>query len=303
MENEQKGDGQKETGQQQAPPTPTPPPTPAPLVPERKEAIETSTDPKGGSAGSSSQQPPKTKWQRFKAWVWPMDFNNFVMIFLTCVIAFGTLVSAGAIVMQWREMVSGSDQTDRIICADNRIAAAMENSVGQAQQSLDASIDASHTDQRAWVAAVSIGGVPELGKQWIVTIKGKNTGKTFAKKFRMTTSVSRVAPPRTEPDFTERPVTDKSISILAPNGEYTSTATVTGDPNAPYPLANPTQDDLNSIRSEKVSFFAYGEMEYSDVFQVVHWTKFCFHLTRQMAWESCSIHNDTDNNPETQETK
>jgi hypothetical protein len=164
-------------------------------------------------------------------------------------IAAATIVIAFATCYTYLEVHSGGTQTDKIIAADERIAKAMESAVGQAGNALNASIEASRTDQRAWVGAVAITGIPVIGSSWIVTITSKNTGKTFAKAFRMKATVAKVSPPHTDPDFTEEPVPYGSISILAPNGEYTSTNVVTGDAKSRHPIANPTQADLDLIRA------------------------------------------------------
>jgi Spy/CpxP family protein refolding chaperone len=58
------------------------------------------------------------------------------MVRATCVIALGTLVSAGAIVLQWREMVGGGTQTDQIISAANGIKTAQSQLVSDNKQVL-----------------------------------------------------------------------------------------------------------------------------------------------------------------------
>jgi hypothetical protein len=142
-----------------------------------------------------------------------------------------------------------------------------------------------------------------VGQQWVITIKSKNTGKTFAKEFRMKATVAKVTSPRTQPDFSDKAIPYNSVSILAPNGEYTSTTVITGNADSPHPIANPTQTDIDLIKSGAIKFFAYGRMDYRDIFQISHWTIFCFHLSRDVKWESCAVHNDADSNPETQPQK
>jgi hypothetical protein len=50
-----------------------------------------------------------------------------------------------------------------------------------AADSLEATIRNSNLDQRAWIGVDRIDGVPELNKQFIVSVTIRNTGKTFAK--------------------------------------------------------------------------------------------------------------------------
>jgi hypothetical protein len=97
---EQKDAGQKkETTPAEVPPPALPPidPSQAPPNPEPEED-ERKDKPKQSST-----------------------ISDKVMVWATCVIAAGTLVSAGAIVLQWREMVGGGTQTDQIISAANGI--------------------------------------------------------------------------------------------------------------------------------------------------------------------------------------
>jgi hypothetical protein len=72
---------------------------------------------------------------------------------------------------------------------------------------------------------------------------------------------------------------------------------VTGNGSDP-PIANPDKPVIDSITSGTLKFFVYGRMDYVDVFQAQHWTIFCFQLTKNVEWNSCPMHNDTDNNPE-----
>jgi hypothetical protein len=175
---------------------------------------------------------------------------------------------------------------------DNRASSEAES-----EKAIRATQDAMRLDQRAWVAAASISGVPELDKPFIIRVTAKNTGKTFAKQFKMAVVVSRVVTPNKIPNFgAELENADhQSVSLLPPNGEYTSTNPITGDPSAPFPK-NPTQDDLDRMKAGGIQFFVFGRMEYSDIFHKAHWSTFCFDLTQQAAWELCSEHNDADDN-------
>jgi hypothetical protein len=75
----------------------------------------------------------KYRWDRFKAWALPMHFSDAVMLLLTAFIALGTLVSAVAISLQWREMIGGGKQTRDIVKASEGIQQALDkyNSNGQ----------------------------------------------------------------------------------------------------------------------------------------------------------------------------
>lgn len=171
------------------------------------------------------------------------------------------------------------------------------NAISSQQQSraaLNASIQQFHLDQRAWVAATNITGVPEVDKPFVVRITGKNAGKTFAKQFRMIVAVES-GPPRVIKFDAERHHAPESISLLSPNGEYTSETIVTGEHSHPH-HDNPDQIAMDNIRNGSVQIVAFGRMDYVDIFNVQHWSTFCFRLDRGEKWQSCKEHNDADNN-------
>jgi hypothetical protein len=97
-------------------PLPTPPPVNPPPPPPNPH-------PEEGDYGS---EPKKSS-----------TISDKVMVLATCVIAVGTLVSAGAICLQWREMVSGSDDTTKIANAADQIKIYAGNAKDSAQQFSD----------------------------------------------------------------------------------------------------------------------------------------------------------------------
>jgi hypothetical protein len=106
----------------------------------------------------------------------------------------------------------------------------------------------------------------------------------------------KVIPPAVSPDYrqeTKPPYT--SVSVLAPNGEYTANLIMTGEGSNPF-IPNPTQDDLNRIKTQVVKLVVAGRMEYIDIFHKAHWTTFCVGLDTNIEWKSCSAHNDADDN-------
>jgi hypothetical protein len=112
-----------------------------------------------------------------------MSTSDWIMSIATIVIAVGTLVSAGAICMQYMEMHEGGVQTDRIIAADERIASAMEGTLGEAKRSLDAAINQNRLDQRAWVGPIEMGindPPVHVGSKLVATVVLTNNGKTPA---------------------------------------------------------------------------------------------------------------------------
>ena len=170
------------------------------------------------------------------------------------------------------------------------------SSEADSEKAIKATQDAMRLDQRAWVSATSISGVPELDKPFILQIIARNTGKTFAKQFKMTVVFDKVVPPDKTPDFSAEIVggVSRSVSLLSPSGEYTSIDPI-ADEGGTRSLV-PTQDYLDKIKAGGVHIFVFGRMEYSDIFHTAHWSTFCYDLTQKITWRACSEHNDADDN-------
>lgn len=153
-------------------------------------------------------------------------------------------------------------------------------------------------EQRAWVAAASVTGVPTVDQQFIVQTTAFNAGRTFAKQFQMVVVVQH-SQAGMEPDFTKEDMKEEasyhSLSLLTPNGVYTAKSIVTGDGSVPF-VRNPTKEDIDAIKTGKVDIYTFGRMDYVDIFKTPHWAVFCFKLTPDLVWINCKSHNDTDNN-------
>jgi len=85
-------------------------------------------------------------------------WTDIAIVFLTIGIVFLAF-------MQHKDLVDAGIQTDRIICADERLAKAMEDSVSQAQKSFDAANKQASLTERAWAIAR-----PRLPEPTIVNI-------------------------------------------------------------------------------------------------------------------------------------
>ncbi len=300
----------------------TPQPTGSPKRASTRKQEDTGLPPQNQEATKSDYEPPTesawSRWQKHK-------LAERVMGYFTGVVA----VCA---ILQIFILVGGTGQTDRLIAAANiqagaaqqiadaskRNAAAAESFstsarnikdeisnaeadfatlAGNSAASIRATQDQVRLDQRAWVAPIGITGAPALDQQFLIRIIAKNTGKTFAKKFRMGYAV-QVGSNQVGPQFDkvgEKSRIFKSLSLLAPGSEYTSVSTVTGDGSEPR-LPNPSLSDLEKFKSGERIVYAFGRMDYTDIFKKNHWTIFCFQLDRQLAWISCEKHNDADNN-------
>ncbi|PYT48176.1 MAG: hypothetical protein DMG44_15855 [Acidobacteria bacterium] len=239
---------------------------------------------------AENQGTPPSKMM--KAWEWlkrkadEANLADYLIVLLTAVIA----LWAG---MTWWEMHDAGKQTDKIIAADERLATAMENSVAQAKTALDASIEASRTDQRAWVALKGIHPEPlEAGKQVIAKVYLVNSGKTPANKFG---GYSVLVPASTE-RLSQFPVPPAyaytaSIGTLWPGVDSTADGSVTVKG---FNLSL-TPSGLEQINRRKQFLFVYGEYTYFDIFDRKHTTQFCARYSAtSKTFEMCPNHNYAD---------
>ena len=185
---------------------------------------------------------------------------------------------------------AGMGINTNIAQAEKDFSAIAQNSAA----SVMASMEQIRLDQRAWVAVGSIEGIPELDKPFTTKVTVRNTGKTFAKDFRMAVVVD--FGPSHSPTFDEEAKVHRgSIDLLAPNGLYMAVNRITGA-GSERRLANPNQAALDSIKSGSTSVFIHGRMDYNDIFARQHWTTFCAELDSALEWRICGTHNDADAN-------
>jgi hypothetical protein len=172
--------------------------------------------------------------------------------------------------------------------AATKAAKAAEDSVAFAKEN-------AHLDQRAWVAAIDIKGTPEVGKIFTVNVTAKNSGKTFAKNFRMAVVVEPITETN-EPNFSleesAEAQKEPNVSILEPNGEYVTNTELRKE-RPPHEI---TKEDLDRIRSGELKIFVHGKLTYDDIFGCAHWTTFCVRLKSDLRYANYGTHNDADDN-------
>jgi hypothetical protein len=193
---------------------------------------------------------------------------------------------------QLKEMHEGGGQTDKIIAADERMASAMENSVGQAQRTFVATTEQAEIAQRAWVYATVHPGTPDhfgAGKPLDIRVTFKNTGRTPALKVRAATYRTTI------------PTEVSSIFVLpdrvyAAKG-YVSQGTIDPDSTRYADLVySLTEEDVRRIDHIEVRIYVYGRIEYEDVFGTPRWTTFCTFLLPGGDFALCNKNNEIDNN-------
>lgn len=189
------------------------------------------------------------------------------------VIAYGGLFGLLVLSLQWCEMRKSTN-------ASTKAAKAAEDSVTKSTEN-------AHLDQRAWVSAkITKVGLPTEGKEFVVEVDIKNTGRTFARKVNINGEF-KIGPIDADPPFTYDDNEAVKNILLAPNGDYTFTLT--------------TKQPWDSMRDNKVKFgpnkmLLHGYVTYYDIFDCVHWTIFCFILDpKKGEWPVYSKHNEADN--------
>jgi hypothetical protein len=171
--------------------------------------------------------------------------------------------------VQSRDTKDASKQTDRIIRADERLAKAMENSVAEAKATLDASVEISRDDQRAWVGATAIQIITlEPGKKILIRVPYVNSGRSAALNVRVRPTVSMSISPINVTEVAahlHQPF--QPGIILFPNFPVAKIGFV-----SPQPVSEP---DLAAIRAGRLLMYIYGEIRYTDIFNRPHDTRFC----------------------------
>lgn len=247
-------------------------------------------------------------WRRFHDWRRDPDSNpaEWVTVGLTAVLALVGYLQWRVYTQQRDIMNSSGQQTQQLIDAakiqagaaqkiadaSDRNAAAAESfstsakeireqtekatlelrrSANDSEQALQASIDASRLDQRAWV-----GITKQAVNETIFDAEITNIGKTPA--FNVATSIG------TETISAEHE--DRALKVRVNKGTLVPTAT------------SHVTTDLRGQMAKRGTVRVVGCIAYDDVFRRHHWTKYCLDAARGekglKAFDFCSSGNETD---------
>ena len=183
-------------------------------------------------------------------------------------IAIATIVISIATVYTYSEIHSGSAQTDKIIAADERIATAMENAVSQSHAALDASIESSRLDRRAWIGVEDISLLNQMGGHLpylTVQIKSRNAGLSPALNVANQLAVAIAS------SFESALPT---MGALPPG--HIGTPALPGQTRTQIEIGpSPSPDDFLDMLNGRKTLFIYGRITYQDIFGRSHETKFC----------------------------
>lgn len=189
---------------------------------------------------------------------------------------------------QYREMINATDTA-------NLSVNEARNSRRQAERALNASIDASRMDQRAWVGTNVVGivnGPIEANKPIIVGVNYLNTGKTPALEVdAFMNPPELMVSSATQFNFSKfNPPHGKGTFVLFPGASNHLQETVRGIPRGvPQPL-------IEDIKNGASTIAVYGIIRYRDIFSTKeHWTHFCLlYSAPKNGFAYCNTYNDTD---------
>jgi hypothetical protein len=181
-----------------------------------------------------------------------------------------------------------------MVVQDQRIADNAKNSLaasnGQSKAALEATVESSHRDQRAWVtfSGFKLSGEPELNTGVTVTITVNNTGKTPALEFVNQSNLLflNVEPPGTNFAL---PTNPRSRAMVAPG---TFGVQFTSDP-----LTLKSLPQISLYTSGTYKIYLEALVRYKDTFNQSHWTRACaYHVysARLDDFQFCEHGNEVD---------
>lgn len=136
--------------------------------------------------------------------------------------------------------------------------------------------------------------IPLPGHPFLITVSFKNIGPTPAKNCRFI-SGSEAVPDGRLPNLTFSKGDYCKLQALAPSAGDIATTTIAKDIKTGRPgLLSPEM--IAAAQAGQIRYFAYGRLEYDDIFGHSHWTNYCYRLAIPWdgTWEIWKDHNDTD---------
>lgn len=157
---------------------------------------------------------------------------------------------------------------------------------------------AARLDQRAWLAVTVTSDEPTPGKKLTVAAHVTNSGKTFARHVSICffTTIRPEMPNQALalPDFASCESSNwvASSPVVAPNSQWNSQL-----PVAPEGQSGLSDDLVGRLADGRSVAWAYGLVKYKDIFDVAHWTQFCYLRIVQdgtVLWTACGVRNEID---------
>jgi hypothetical protein len=175
---------------------------------------------------------------------------------------------------------------------------ARETSASFSQQSLQATIDNFHEDQRAWVGIAGNGHISTSivdGSPLKVHIDFQNFGKTPAFNERGIAKILTHPNSVPLPSFDTYSLVEASAPITLMPGVSAGVTIETNTPSAEGNVIIMDKTMITSIDGGAMEVYLYGSQWYDDAFKKPHRTDFCLiYLPRTRGWGSCNRHNYAD---------
>jgi hypothetical protein len=303
----------------------------SPLPPPTKSTIEeTKVSERSENKTTGQQDPTKETRREFRVFETLSLLSNAILILVGIGAVYVYNGQLGVMRDTLRVMKSSSDtnteQVWRAISNLNWLARTMDGNLKEAQRSetesrkqaraaLNASIEASRNDQRAWVGLKDpqVTLIPD--KESIIKIQFSNTGKTPAISVHMVVEIKRtedkgvictqVFDPSIPADTKRWNCTGSQTGItITPTFAYSENMAkgngvimpgdITGNLGQHAPVLLTTQQ-YAQILTGKQRFYIAGTVWYKDVFQNSRSTDFCMVFDpRHMAMAACDTHNNAN---------
>lgn len=176
-----------------------------------------------------------------------------------------------------------------IAAAANQLEVAANN----AKASINATKEAMRLDQRAWVGVLASMPKIEAKKSITGTAVVMNSGKTFAVKTTIDSSLTfspiKVREFKQLPPPEQVPEEERSVGLLIPNTRFETRAT----PHTPDGKPKEATDlDITRFAEQGWYTYIYGTVTYYDIFKRHHRTDFCWYRTGiEGDFSQCQMHN------------
>jgi hypothetical protein len=240
--------------------------------------VSNSTDQEAGSSQNSSSENQQRRIQQVPKLVWRLiDHPKLValggMAVVLCSIA-GLAITIVQYQLSVQNGIDSGKQTDRIIANSTEIAESMKASLGHAHKALDASIESSRMDNRAWITSHGISFediVP--GKTPKFNVFVINSGKSPA--FTGINTLIKVFDSSDEKGLDAelaKPWLDESggnHAIMYPGQELR--VSIEGEEAI-------SGETLAQIKLGSKILYIIGVIPYRDIYGVSHRTKFCLSI-------------------------
>jgi hypothetical protein len=223
------------------------------------------------------------------------DRKRFYVEIITVILIFAYTTIA---LYQGCQMRKATKAAEKSAKAAESAAITAGKALDQSKKVLDANINATQLDQRAWVGVIDVKPAPfgdtankpvylKEGFPAIFEIVITNSGKTPALKVKTLMCVKPLLPKaKISPACNRREIPKQSVDVIQP-GEHLIMST------PPSKVLNASHIDF--IKNGKTIIYLFGIITYQDIFRKKHQTTFCkFLLPSLSSIASCETYNEAN---------